>query len=141
MRSGGSQGKVEGQTLPNDVDAVLDQIEAQQEIVLAPNGTSLDLLKAVYRRSDLPLSTRIRAATAALPHEHPKLAVTAVVNEGDFADQLERAVERSRMTMIEAKPIETNVSASANEPSDTNRPVQTNGSGKPTIIDRRYRKW
>jgi len=32
------------------------------------------------------------------------------INEqGDFAEQLERAVERSRMTMIEAKP---NVSAS-----------------------------
>ena len=45
---------------------------------------------------DLPLSTRMRAATAALPHEHPKLAVTTVVNVGDFADQLEKAVERSR---------------------------------------------
>jgi hypothetical protein len=65
---------------------------------------------------------RLRAATAALPHEHPKLAVTAMVNAGDFADQLERAVERSRM--IEAKPmIEANVSsATVSDTSGTKSP-------------------
>ena len=52
--------------------------------------------RQVYRRSILPLPTRMRAATAALPHEHPKFAVTTVVNVGDFADQLEKAIERSR---------------------------------------------
>ena len=72
-------------------------------IELAPNGTSLDLLQQVYRNPSLPLMTRIRAATAALPHEHPKLAVTTVVNVGDFADQLEKAVESKSQTMIEAK--------------------------------------
>ena len=86
---------MEGLALPNNIDAVLDQIEAQQTIKLAPNGTSLDLLQQVYRNPSLPLPTRIRAATAALPHEHPKLAVTTVVNVGDFADQLEKAIERS----------------------------------------------
>jgi hypothetical protein len=137
MRSGGSQRKVEGQTLPNNVDAVLDQIEAQQEIESAPNGTSLDLLKAVYRRSDLPLLTRVRAATAALPHEHPKLAVTAVVTQSDFADQLERAVERSRMAMIEA-----NGSNTANVLTDTKRPAHAGSNGhKPSVPDRRYRRW
>ena len=39
--------------------------------------------------------------------------------------------------MIQAKPmIEAN--ATPSEPSDTNRPVQTNGDGKPMIVDRRY---
>ena len=90
------EGLVEGLALPNNVDAVLDQIEAQQAVELAPNGTSLDFLQQVYRNPSLPLPTRIRAATAALPHEHPKLAVTAMVNAGDFADQLEQAIERSR---------------------------------------------
>jgi hypothetical protein len=106
-------------------------------IELAPNGTSLDLLQQVYRNPSLPLPTRIRAATAALPHEHPKLAVTTVVNAGDFADQLERAVERSRMTMIEATAnVSDSVSSNNVSSSDTK-----SLNGKPTIIDRRYRKW
>jgi hypothetical protein len=106
-------------------------------IELAPNGTSLDLLQQVYRNPSLPLMTRMRAATACLPHEHPKLAVTTVVNAGDFADQLEKAVERSRrVTLIEAKPI-ANVTANAS----TDTPRRSLSNGKPTIIDRRYRSW
>jgi hypothetical protein len=129
------EGLMDGLALPNNVDAVLDQIEAQQTIELPENGTSLDLLQQVYRNPSLPLMTRMRAATAALPHEHPKLAVTTVVNAGDFADQLERAVERSRM--IEAKPIiEEKVSTDNPSSSDTK-----SLNGKPTILDRRYRSW
>src|SRR5262245_13692204 len=135
MQSGDLQGKVEGATLPNDVDAVLDQIEAQQAFELEPNATSLTLLQKVYHSAAVPLSTRMRAAIAALPFESPKLAVVATSNGGDFADQLDRAVERSRK-MIEAKPlIEAN---SDTTPIETNRP--SNG-GKPVIIDRRFRRW
>ena len=47
--------KMEGVTLANNVDAVLDQIEAQQTIELPENGTSLDLLQQVYRNPSLPL--------------------------------------------------------------------------------------
>ena len=111
----------------------------EQVVELPENGTSLDLLQQVYRNPSLPLMTRMRAATAALPHEHPKLAVTTVVNAGDFANQLEQAIERSRRvspTLIEAKP-EANVTA--NPSSDT--PGRTLSNGKPTIIDRRYRSW
>ena len=61
------QCEVEGLALPNNLDAVLDQIEAQQTIELPKNGTSLDLLQQVYRNPSLPLLTRIRAATVALP--------------------------------------------------------------------------
>ena len=111
--------------------------KTDEAIEVAPDGTSLDLLRAIYRRADLPLSTRMRAAAAALPHEHPKLAVTTVVNAGDFADQLERAVERSRMTMIEATAnVSDSVSSNKVSSSDTK-----SLNGKPTIIDRRYRKW
>jgi hypothetical protein len=46
-------------------------------------------LQKIYRSSAVALSTRMRAAIAAIQFEHPKLAVTATVEAGDFADQLE----------------------------------------------------
>ena len=104
--------------------------------------TSLDLLQAIYRNPEVPLPVRMRAAMASLPHEHPKLAVTTLVNVGDFADQLVKAVARSRMvspTMIEGNVTANDTASSA---SDTPRPqVQVSNSGKPTILDRRYRSW
>ena len=125
--------------LSNNVDAVLDQIEAQQadRFELEPNATSLTLLQKVYRSTTIPLATRMRAAMAALQFEHPKLAVTANVESGDFAEKLERAVERSRR--VEAKPmIEANVSSDTANVSDTPRP--SNGV-KPFVPDRRFRRW
>ena len=121
------------------IDLQIVQQPKSDEIALPEGATSLDLLQHVYRNPSLPLPTRMRAATAALPHEHPKLAVTTVVNVGDFADQLEKAIERSRKvspTMIEATANDT-----TNGPSDTTRPVQTNGGGKPFVPDRRFRRW
>jgi len=44
------------------------------------------LLKAVYQCPEVPLSVRMRAAMICLPFETPKLAVTAQVSEGNFAD-------------------------------------------------------
>ena len=79
-----------------DLQTTVQQQPELDELALPDAATSLTLLQQVYRNPSLPLLTRIRAATAALPHEHPKLAVTATVNAGDFADQLERAIERSR---------------------------------------------
>jgi hypothetical protein len=75
-----------------------------------------------------------------LPHEHPKLAVTATVNAADFADQLKKAIERSRRVspMIEADPM-TNVSRE-NVSSEASR-TKTLSNGKPMILDRRYRRW
>jgi hypothetical protein len=106
--------------------------EKKDEIVLPEDGTSLTLLQKVYRSSAIPLTTRMRAATAALPHEHPKLAVTANFQVGDFADQLEQAIERSRKvtTMIEAKPVK----AIEDKPT-------TDVKLKPSVADRRYRRW
>jgi hypothetical protein len=103
--------------------------------------TSLRFLQTIYRNPEVPLPVRMRAAMAALQFEHPKLAVTANIESGDFADQLERAVKRSRM--IVAKPmIEANVSSDTANVSDTKRPhVQASNGGKPTIVDRRYRRW
>src|SRR5262245_14151958 len=59
-----------------------------------PNGNSLDLLREVYRNPALALPVRMRAAIAALPFEVPKLAVTALVNEGSFAELLDQRLKR-----------------------------------------------
>ena len=96
---------------PSFADPANLEPKTDEAIELEPTGTSLNLLQAIYRNAAIPLTTRMRAAMAALQFEHPKLAVTANVEAGDFADQLEQAVERSRRVMIEAKPIEANVSS------------------------------
>jgi len=49
----------------------------------------------------------MRAAIAVLPFESPKLAVTAVVSEQDFATVLDRRlkrIEEMKANAIEAKP-------------------------------------
>jgi hypothetical protein len=59
------------------------------------DGNSLDFLRAVYRNASLPLSTRMRAAQAALVHEVPKLSVQAVMtNQDNFATKLDRCLVR-----------------------------------------------
>jgi hypothetical protein len=117
------------------IGMVLDRIEKEQANVLhiGPNGTSLDLLQAVYRNPTIPLPTRMRAAGLALPHEHPRLAVTAQITENDFATLLEGRIKNferianggAKPLMIEAKPVPQMVEA---------RPI------KPHVIDRRYRR-
>jgi len=87
----------------------------------------LSFLKAVYMNADLPLSVRMRAAIELLPFTHPKLAVTAVVNEQNFAEVLERRlrnmerVNNGNGRIIEAPPVET-------------KPPM------PRLTDRRYRR-
>jgi len=69
--------------------------------------SSLALLKAVYADPLQPLHRRMRAAIAALPFEHPKLAIVANVGPS-YADALEEAIRRQRSiggppaTVIEA---------------------------------------
>jgi glycosyltransferase A (GT-A) superfamily protein (DUF2064 family) len=86
--------------------------------------SSLELLRAVYRNPSLALPVRMRAAVAALPFEQPKLQATAITHyDGDFADRLDRALERSAaqpMKVIEAKPVEPQVT-----PAQMNAPFAT----------------
>jgi len=46
----------------------------------------------------------MRAAAIAIEYELPRLAVTATIDGGDFADRLTRAVERSSQVMINHQP-------------------------------------
>ena len=86
----------------------------------------LSFLKAVYMNAELPLSVRMRAAIELLPLTHPKLAVTAVVSEQDFATVLDRRlkrIEEMRAKVIEAKPAQI----------EAKPPM-------PRIADKRYRR-
>src|SRR5262245_37132360 len=88
--------------------SLLEDEVAAEEIEIPPNGISLDLLQAVYRSNRLPLPTRMRAAGMAIPYECPKLAVTAVVTQNDFATLLDQRIARmekmEQAKLIEAAP-------------------------------------
>ena len=59
-------------------------------------SSPLEFLRAVYSDIRQPMHRRMRAAIAALPFEHPKLAVIATFSGGDgFAAKLEAAIARS----------------------------------------------
>jgi hypothetical protein len=86
-------------------------LEALEEIEAPATGrSSLDLLQAIYRCPDQPLSIRMKAAIAALPFEHPRLGVTAVLDGSeDLGARLSRAIQRSAKVIalraIEHEPI------------------------------------
>jgi uncharacterized metal-binding protein YceD (DUF177 family) len=96
-------------------------------IDLPANGTSLDLLRIIYRSPVLPLPVRMRAAIAALPHEHPRLQVVAQINEQGFAELLDRRLQRLA-ALENGKLIE------GPKPEIDARPPM------PRVADRRYRR-
>ena len=98
--------------MTKEMTRVLDRIDAPQDkhLELGPTAISLDSLRAVYRDPTQQLSVRMRAAMACSPFETPKLLATAIVNEGSFAELLERRLKRMEQTtkLIEAKPTQEN---------------------------------
>jgi len=105
-----------------------------EAIEIPPNAISLDVLRAVYRCNELPLTTRMRAAMACLPHEVPRLAVTAQVTDMGVAEILDRRLKR----LEEMKLIEATNGAKAIDPQP--QPVET----KPPLArtnDRRFRRF
>lgn len=76
-----------------DVESAATAAQDKKEIELPANGMSLDLLRAVYRSSAIPLSVRMRAAMACLPFETPKLMAVAQLTENSFAELLDRRIE------------------------------------------------
>ena len=92
-----------------------------------PNdATPLDFLSAMYRDRWQPMHQRLKADIEAAPYLHPRLAVTAVVEGGDFAARLERAIERSGK-VINGKAIE------GSAPQLDHKPA-------PMVPDRRFRR-
>ncbi len=81
--------------MPSAIDAEFRKVVPEQELITC-EGTSLELLQKVYRDPALPLSTRMRAAAIAIPHEHPKLGVSVnIADDGTFAARLDKAIARS----------------------------------------------
>ena len=120
-----------------------DPIEPERP-ELPSDGNSLNFLQAVYRCDGLPLSTRMRAAVAALPFEHPKLAVTALISDQSFAAKLERAVLRSEQVRSQPRVIE---GKAINDETKSSDGLKQNGDGlktdltlAPQIPDRRFRR-
>jgi hypothetical protein len=69
---------------------------------IGETSSSLALLQAVYGDPGQPMQRRLRAAIAALPFEHPKLAVVARFDPGEgFAAKLEAAIKRGARPLIE----------------------------------------
>ena len=94
------------------VDLRLVRTEEEVELFeLAPGETSLSLLQKIYRSSSQPIARRMRAAMAALQHEHPKLTAMAIdsMDGASFAAMLDRAIARSQAPpkMIEHRLGET----------------------------------
>ena len=112
------------------IATVMDRIEADRASIVSvgPKANSLEFLQAIYRNPSLALPVRMRAAIAALPHEVPRLAVTALVNEQSFAEMLERRLKR--MAEAEDKPINGNP-----QPQTIEAPKPL-----PRLNDRRYRR-
>jgi hypothetical protein len=62
-------------------------------------------LKKVYQDPMQPTHVRMRAAMIAIEFELPKLKAAAILYAGNFATQLEKAIERTEPALIEAKVI------------------------------------
>ena len=98
--------------LSETIYQALDRIEAEAEMEVAVDATPLDFFQAVYRDSRQPMQRRMRAAEAALPFVHPKLAVTVDASR-DFASRMEEiARQRGMSNVIDSKanhtlPIQT----------------------------------
>ena len=93
----------------SEIDEVLGRIEQQQlEPLILEGIAALPLLQMVYRGQVKLSPQQIRAAVEALPFENPKLSATAVtrMDGRSFAEQLERAIARSKQPLPLPSPVE-----------------------------------
>jgi hypothetical protein len=99
-------------------------------VIVEDSVSALALLQAVYRNPSINLQIRIRCAAIALPFEAPKLAVTAVINEQNFAEVLDRRLKKLREMENGSKA----VAIDGPKPEIEIRPPM------PRVTDRRYRR-
>jgi hypothetical protein len=86
--------------------------DPEPEVMIPANASALEYLRAIYRDPRQPEHRRTRAAIAALPFEHPQLAVVASMTAGPgFAAALEATIARSGvgLKLIDAQPADGRV--------------------------------
>jgi hypothetical protein len=86
---------------------------------------ALSYLQLIYRDPALSTAVRMRAAAFAIPYESPKLIATAVMNEGSFAELLDRRLERMKqMQLLENNGVsaETTIADRTIEPEPVRSP-------------------
>jgi hypothetical protein len=90
----------------------------------------LNFLVSVYKSTDVPLHTRLRAAAEACKYSQPQLkAVAHVKPDADFAAAMDRARERvARANVISLVPKAIEHDAAELRP-DVSRSPGANGSG------------
>ncbi len=117
------------------LDSLLDRIEEKEkvegQIQLSTNATSLEFLQAIYRDPSQPIQRRMKAAAAALPFEHPKLAVIATGNANDLADRLLHALQASQKVQADQRRLNPpqvieHQQVEASEPADHSQPFAQN---------------
>jgi hypothetical protein len=95
-------------------------------------------LRRIYSDEALSIGVRMRAASIAIAYESPKLIATAVVNEGSFAELLDKRLKRyeemHRSGLIEAKSSYAEVTKLSKGPSliEHSEITSTNGNGGST---------
>ena len=95
---------------------------------------ALRYLQMIYRDPQLSTAVRMRAAGLALPFESPKLAVTAVVSEQDFATVLDRRLKRiEEMKLLENKVVNGDATI-------TDRTIDPEPQPAPAPLNRIYDK-
>jgi hypothetical protein len=112
--------------LPRFASIANEVREKETPLEFPPNGMSIDLLRAVYRSASIPLPVRMRAAIAALPHEVPRLQVSALVNEQSFAEILDRRLKK--------------LDAMNGKPQTIDHPTIEAPKPLPRVADRRFRR-
>src|SRR5262245_20821813 len=103
---------------------------------------TLSCINEEYINSECPLAVMIRAAIEVLQFTHPKLAVTAVVSEQDFATVLDRRLKRiEQMKLLEKKTINGNAVVSEMTIKPEPQPAPPTPAPLNRIYDkRRYRR-
>jgi hypothetical protein len=120
----------------------LNQESIDQALEALPDKhTALELGQAIYRCRSLPWQDRWRAGREILPYETPRLGITAVVSEQDFATLLDRRLARiAEMKMIEARPNNGGETPKPTNAAEVSRGAEVDARLQPRVPDRRWRR-
>jgi hypothetical protein len=113
----------------------VDQMNADEQIELAPHEDAMEFWDKVMRSPHQPMQRRMNAAKERAQYRYPKLGVvaTATMSGEDFASLLDKAIARSQVRLIE------HVRQDEGAPTPSSPPSSPNPRFGPTA-DRRFRR-